>query len=194
MENIEEQILLEVMQLLESTNISEGMQYHIDNKIPLTEVVYRPLSEGFMSLMKEARNLYSLGLYEALTEEEKDILESNLGDVDVFEGQEVPLDIPMLEEQELDEAKYKGKEVALGKPKKGGSKKYYVYVRNPKTGNVKKVSYGSPDMKSNWNDPEARKSFAARHKCAEKKDKTSPGWWSCRAHRHFGKNVSGTYW
>jgi len=194
MENIEEQILLEVMQLLESTNISEGMQYHIDNKIPLTEVVYRPLSEGFMSLMKEARNLYSLGLYEALTEEEKDILESDLGDVGVCEGQEVPLDIPMVEEQELDEAEYKGKEVELGKPKKGGSKKYYVYVRNPKTGNVKKVSYGSPDMKSNWNDPEARKSFAARHKCAEKKDKTSPGWWSCRAHRHFGKNVSGTYW
>jgi len=194
MENIEEQILLEVMQLLESTNISEGMQYHIDNKIPLTEVVYRPLSEGFMSLMKEARNLYSLGLYEALTEEEKDILESDLGDVDVHKGKPVPLDMPMLKEQELDEAKYKGKEVALGKPKKGGSKKYYVYVRNPKTGNVKKVSYGSPDMKSNWNDPEARKSFAARHKCAEKKDKTSPGWWSCRAHRHFGKNVSGTYW
>ena len=194
MENIEEQILLEVMQLLESTNISEGLQYHIDNKIPLTEVVYRPLSEGFMSLMKEARNLYSLGLYEALTEEEKDILESDLGDVGVYEGQEVPLDIPMLEEQELDEADYKGKEVELGKPKKGGSKKYYVYVRNPKTGNVKKVSYGSPDMKSNWNDPEARKSFAARHKCAEKKDKTSPGYWSCRSHRHFGKNVSGTYW
>lgn len=194
MENIEEQILLEVMQLLESTNISEGMQYHIDNKIPLTEVVYRPLSEGFMSLMKEARNLYSLGLYEALTEEEKDILESDLGDVGVYEGQEVPLGIPMLEEQELDEAEYKGKEVELGKPKKGGSKKYYVYVRNPKTGNVKKVSYGSPDMKSNWNDPEARKSFAARHKCAEKKDKTKAGFWSCRAHRHFGKNVSGTYW
>ena len=194
MENIQEQILLEVMQLLESTNISEGMQYHIDNKIPLTEVVYRPLSEGFMGLMKEARTLYSLGLYEAITEEERDVLQSNLGDVGVYEGKEVPLDMPMLEEQELDEAEYKGKEVDLGKPKKGGPKKYYVYVKNPKTGNVKKVSYGSPDMKSNWNDPEARKSFAARHKCAEKKDKTSPGYWSCRSHRHFGKNVSGTYW
>ena len=193
MENIQDQILQEVMQILQSTNISEGMQYHLDNKIPITETIYRPLSEGFMRLMKEARTLYSLGLYEGLSEDERGILESDLGEVGVYEGVEVPLDLPMLEEEELDEAKYKGKEVSLGKPTKGDVKKYKVYVRN-KNGKVIKVNYGSKDMKGNWNDPKARKSFAARHKCAEKKDKTKPGWWACRAHKHFGKNVSGAYW
>jgi hypothetical protein len=193
MDNLQEQILTEVMQLLESTNISEGMQYHLDNKIPLTEIVYRPSSDTFTQLLREARNLRSLGLYEALTEDEEELLESDLGESDYYEGQLVELDKPMLDEEDLDEAKYKGKEVSLGKPTKGDVKKYKVYVRN-KRGKVIKVNYGSKDMKGNWNDPKARKSFAARHKCAEKKDKTKPGYWACRAHKHFGKNVSGAYW
>lgn len=94
----------------------------------------------------------------------------------------------------LTETEYKGKKVELGKPKKGGSKKYYVYVRNPKTNKVIKVSYGSPDMSANWNDPEARKSFAARHQCDKKKDRTKAGYWACRAHKDFGKNVPGRFW
>ena len=193
MENIQDQILQEVMQIFQSTNISEGMQYHLDNKIPLTEIVYRPSSDTFTQLLREARNLRSLGLYEALTEDEEELLESDLGESDYYEGQLVELDKPMLDEEDLDEAKYKGKEVSLGKPTKGDVKKYKVYVRN-KRGKVIKVNYGSKDMKGNWNDPKARKSFAARHKCAEKKDKTKPGYWACRAHKHFGKNVSGAYW
>jgi hypothetical protein len=94
----------------------------------------------------------------------------------------------------LSEAEYKGKKVELGKPKSGGPKKWYVYVRNPKTGKIKKVSYGSPVMTAKWNDPAARKSFAARHQCAKKKDKTKAGYWACRAHKDFGKNVSGRFW
>jgi hypothetical protein len=94
----------------------------------------------------------------------------------------------------LSEAEYKGKDVELNKPKSGGSKKWYVYVRNPKTGKVKKVSYGSPVMTAKWNDPEARKSFAARHQCEKKKDKTKAGYWACRAHKDFGKNVPGRFW
>ena len=193
MDNLQEQILSEVMQLLESTNISEGMQYHLDNQIPITETVYRPFSDAFIRLIKEARTLHSLGLYEALTEDEEELLESDLGEFGVYEGEVVPLDRPMINEEELDEAKFQGKEVKLGKPTKGDVKKYKVYVRNKK-GNVIKVNYGSKDMKGNWNDPEARRSFAARHKCAEKKDRTKPGYWACRAHKHFGKNVSGAYW
>ena len=94
----------------------------------------------------------------------------------------------------LSEAEYKGKDVSLNKPKSGGPKKWYVYVKNPKTGKVIKVSYGSPVMTAKWNDPAARKSFAARHRCAKKKDKTKAGYWACRAHKDFGKNVSGRFW
>jgi len=82
----------------------------------------------------------------------------------------------------------------LGKPKKGGSKKWYVYVRNPKTGKIVKVSYGSPVMTAKWNDPAARASFAARHQCEKKKDRTKAGYWACRAHKDFGNNVPGRYW
>jgi len=49
-------------------------------------------------------------------------------------------------------------------------------------------------MTAKWNDPEARKSFAARHQCEKKKDKTKAGYWACRAHKDFGKNVSGRFW
>ena len=94
----------------------------------------------------------------------------------------------------LSEAEHKGKDVSLNKPKSGGPKKWYVYVKNPKTGKVIKVSYGSPVMTAKWNDPGARKSFAARHRCHMKKDKTKAGYWACRAHKDFGKNVSGRFW
>ena len=49
-------------------------------------------------------------------------------------------------------------------------------------------------MTAKWNDPGARKSFAARHQCDKKKDKTKAGYWACRAHKDFGKNVSGRFW
>jgi len=49
-------------------------------------------------------------------------------------------------------------------------------------------------MTAKWNDPAARKSFAARHQCHKKKDRTKAGYWACRAHKDFGKNVSGRYW
>jgi hypothetical protein len=197
MNNLQEQILTEVMQLLESTNISEGMQYHLDNKIPITETIYRPLSDGFMRLMKEARTLHSLGLYEGLTEDEREILESDLGEVGVYEGQEVPLDLLMVEEEELDEAKYKGKDVKLNKPQRGGSKKFYVYVRDPKSGNIRKVSFGARGMSVKLNDPKRRKAFVDRHRCKEKKDKTTAGYWACRIGRYphlFGGNTKYTWW
>ena len=106
----------------------------------------------------------------------------------------VPLDLPM-----VDEAEYKGREVSLNKPKRGGPKKFFVYVKNPKTGNVKKVNFGdSGNLSVKINEPGARASFAARHKCAQKKDKTKPGYWSCNIGRYWkslggSRNFSG-YW
>jgi len=73
------------------------------------------------------------------------------------------------------------KDVELNKPKRGGAKKFYVYVKDPKTGNVKKVSFGdTTGLKAKIDDPAARKSFVARHNCDQKNDKTSSGYWSCR--------------
>ena len=98
----------------------------------------------------------------------------------------------------IPEAEYKGKKVALNKPKRGGSKKFYVYVKNPKTGNIKKVSFGDNNLSVKFKKPGARASFAARHKCAQKKDKTKAGYWSCNIGRYWkslggSKNFSG-YW
>jgi hypothetical protein len=97
----------------------------------------------------------------------------------------------------IPEADYKGKKVQLNKPKRGGSKKFYVYVKSKK-GNVKKVSFGDTGLSVKFNKPGARASFAARHKCATKKDKTKAGYWSCNIGRYWkslggSKNFSG-YW
>lgn len=82
--------------------------------------------------------------------------------------------------EEIYEAEYKGKDVKLNKPMKGDTKKYKVYVKNPKTGNVKKVNFGDKGMSIKRDDPKRKKSFRARHKCDQKKDKTSAGYWSCK--------------
>ena len=84
----------------------------------------------------------------------------------------------------INEAKFKGKEVALNKPKRGGSKAYYVYVRDPKTKKIKKVSFGSGGLKAKINNPKARQAFAKRHRCSEKTDKTKASYWSCRLPRY----------
>ncbi len=85
----------------------------------------------------------------------------------------------------LNEAKKKKKkDPPIGKPKRGGSKAYYVYVRDPRTKKVKKVSFGSGGLKAKINNPKARKAFAARHKCKTKTDKTKAGYWSCRLPRY----------
>ena len=83
-------------------------------------------------------------------------------------------------EQDVDEAKYQGREVPLGKPMKGDVKKSKVYVKGPK-GNVVKVNFGDPNMRIKKSSPKHRKSFRARHHC----DNPGPRWkaryWSCRA-------------
>lgn len=82
----------------------------------------------------------------------------------------------------IDEAKYHGREVKLGKPMKGDVKKYKVYVRDPKTGNIKKVSFGDTGMEIKRDDPKRRKNFRARHGCGTSRasDRTKARYWSCR--------------
>jgi|SaaInlV_125m_DNA_1040241.scaffolds.fasta_scaffold00277_23 hypothetical protein len=301
-----------------------SLQYHVDNNLSLHENVYRYSSESFIQLFAEARDAWRDGIIELEVEDANLIETTDIGLYGDYNGQRVPLDLPMLEEQmdiedeianeefgmdydqlgsnekdwvrdEIDnmsmneakmskekierliyslenqkdswhpssdskkkamldklkkdlsrlnedrkynqeellrldliarrrfdcdyekctddqkaavlkdkakvgvkEAKYKGKDVPLNKPKRGGSKKFFVYTKNKK-GNVVKVSFGgTTGLSVKIKEKGARASFAARHKCATKKDKTKPGYWACNVGRYWkslggAKNFSG-YW
>jgi len=308
--------------------ISEGLTYHVENKIPLHESVYRIGSEKHFALINEARKLWVRGLID-VSEDDQAILETHLGNFGMYEGEKVPLDLPMIDEgfkdylgysdhtrsdsglnvipkdqihanklsdaiedsgmyaewntregyfffpeeedgydqlemdiqdlmdenniqgyiegvfeeslneihkllrqsklsseeyqkakklkgfnaddytfssdnnlyvkkESLDEAEFKGKDVELNKPKRGGSKAYYVYVRDPKTKKIKKVSFGSGGLRAKIKNKEARNAFAARHNCKNKKDRTKAGYWSCNLPRYadqlgLGANMN-TFW
>ena len=97
-----------------------------------------------------------------------------------------PLGFPE-DETELFDAEYQGRKVPLNKPMRGDVKKFKVYVKDPKTGNVKKVNFGHggtsakrPTMRIRKSNPKARKSFRARHNCANPGPKTKARYWSCR--------------
>ena len=230
--------------------MTENMKYHVKNKLAITENTFRYGSQSFLDLWAEARYLYSRNAIHVNDDDKEIIIETNLGDYGIYEGQKVPLDMPMLENElgskldidltpgvfmlpyqnllddietnegkgdlyyEVQQALYdndlegvnmilknynvfdkymkpslneaiKKKTPALNKPKRGGSKKFYVYVRNPKTKKIKKVSFGdTTGLSAKINNPQARKAFAARHKCAQKTDKTKASYWSCRLPRY----------
>jgi len=367
--------------------ISEGLTYHVENKIPLHESVYRIGSEKHFALINEARKLWVRGLID-VSEDDQAILETHLGNFGMYEGEEVPLDMPMVDEElekdyiehlqnirndfynkgdkekaaevqadidkllgeslnennllkqtnlsseeyqkakklkgfnaddytfisdnnlyvkksSLDEAKYrveyttqdgekaksrvynseeeadkkeedlvnsgikqakvvkveesineamvdydfskeelirvikqlkrgastevgmikafekalgreltddeirgfklneakkksKKKDPPLNKPERGGSKAYFVYVRDPKTKKIKKVSFGSGGLRAKIKNKQARNAFAARHNCKNKKDRTTAGYWSCNLPRYadqlgLGSNMN-TFW
>lgn len=192
---VREEFLRSSDQINKSPTVSSGLKWHVQEGVSFDEPVYRAGSEKYFELMREARALYVLGSYEPNSDFERDLLESDIGEWAMYEGQYVPLDFPMLEEEDsLSEAKYRGREVELGKPKRGSGGKAHVYVRDPKSGNVKKVSFGS-SMPDAMGDSEAarkrRKSFGNRHDCANKKDRTKPGYWACRSTKFFGRNIPG---
>ena len=164
--------------------LSEGLKYHLDNARPLTEHVYRAGSENYFNLWAEARALYSRNIIEVQGDDLEILTETDLGHFGLYENQKVPLDFIFEEVEEIDEAEKK-KNPPLNKPKRGGSKKFYVYVRNPKTKKIKKVSFGdTTGLSAKINNPQARRAFAKRHDCANKKDKTKASYWSCRLPRY----------
>jgi hypothetical protein len=165
--------------------LSEGLKYHIDNNKPLTEHVYRAGSTAYFHLWAEARALYTRGILDFSGDDLAILTETQLGEFGLYEGKKVPLDFIMEEiEEELDEAtKPKKKNPPIGKPMRGGSKKFYVYVKAP-GGKIKKVSFGQAGMSAKINNPEARRAFAARHDCKNKKDRTKASYWSCRLPRY----------
>jgi hypothetical protein len=260
--------------------LSEGLKYHMDNNMPLTEHVYRAGSQKYFKLWAEARALYARNILEVQGDDLEVLLETDLGHFGMVDGKKVPLDFPIeLTEAELDEmdnmsmnevtrysgfnrnpedpdsepfnptgavaefkedlralfGKFKGdlknpefiKGVAqimvnwkallrsqldeakkkakkntkkLNKPMRdsSGGKAYKVYVKDPKTKKVKTVRFGSGGLRAKINDKKARNAFAKRHNCAQKKDKTKAGYWSCRLPRYAKllglKSNFGGFW
>ena len=257
--------------------LSEGLKYHMDNNMPLTEHVYRAGSQKYFNLWAEARALYSRGILEVQGDDLEVLTETDLGHYGMFEGKKVPLDFPieLTEEeaqeeanliltkilQQLQDADIEGrkntkdltkalskldtsmdfvasaltgrdtldisvdqdtygklanpkeallreiitkiveeKKKKLNKPMRdsSGGKAYKVYVKDPKTKNIKTVRFGSGGLRAKINDKKARNAFAKRHKCSQKKDKTKASYWSCRLPRYAKllglKSNFGGFW
>ena len=109
----------------------------------------------------------------------------------LYEGNTVPLEQPLIEAEQPE----------LNSPKRnsGDGKKYVVYVKDPKTGNVRKITFGDEKggLTSKIGDRDAARSFAARHSCDTKTDKMSPGYWACRLPKYakqLGLSGGGDYW
>ena len=169
--------------------ISISVHYHIENNIPLANNIYRLHSEEFYRLFREARELYNEGVLSELSDWDKQLIESDIGEFGLYEGQKVPLDIPIEEEDK--------KNPPLNKPKRGGPKKFYVFVKDGDK--IKKVTWGdTTGLSVKLRNPEARKSFAARHQCDQQKDKTKPAYWACNLPRYaksLGMSGGGNfYW
>ena len=176
--------------------LSEGLRYHVQEGQMLIHNIYRPLSSNYFALFREARELYNIGAL-SVVEDDAELLESNIGEYGDYNGVKVPLDYPISLDELINEAEFKGKKVEIGKPKRGGSKKFYVYVKDGDK--VKKVSFGdTTGLSAKLNNPKARQAFAARHDCKNKKDRTKASYWSCRLPRYakilgFKTTFSG-YW
>jgi len=112
--------------------------------------------------------------------------------IPVYEGENYlgTLKFEIIDEDMFEEAEYRGRKVKLNKPMRGDVKKFKVYVKDPKTGNVKKVNFGhggtsakrkgEKTMKIKKSNPKRRKSFRARHNCDNPGPKTKARYWSCR--------------
>ena len=175
--------------LKEGVQVSDELTYHINEGLTLTNNIYRVYSQGYFNLVNEVRELWNEGLID-LNEEDRMMVESDLGKRVKIGEEIVYLDAPFIyevetEEDILQEAKHRGKNVKLGKPFRtpGGPKKFAVYVKS-KGGGVKKVTFGDPNLRVRNKNKGAAKSFRARHKCDQKKDRTTAGYWSCNVGRY----------
>jgi hypothetical protein len=174
--------------LKENVEISDSLKYHVENELTLTNNIYRVYSEAYFNLVNEVRELWKNDKIK-LNEEDTLMVESDLGKKVKIDGEVIYLDAPFLVEEEeeeiIDEAKHRGKNVKLNKPFRtpGGPKKFAVYVKTP-GGGVKKVTFGDPNLRVRNKNKGAAKSFRARHKCDQKKDRTTAGYWSCSVGRY----------
>ena len=192
LENIIKKVIKEEfkpkMVLTENVNVSDDLKFHLDNSISLSENMFRIYSDSFFNLINEVRELYYEGSIE-LDDDDLWLVESDLGmSVTLDNGKTVWLDAPFEIEETLTEIKHHGKNVRLNSPFRtpGGPKKFAVYVKTP-GGGVKKVTFGDPNLLVRNASKARAKSFRARHKCDQKKDRTKAGYWACNVSRYRKK-------
>jgi len=180
----EKEMVYEGMSLKKKTKVSKELKHHLDNKISLSESQFRSGSEKHINLLKEVKELYSKGLINLNETDEFIVNEFDPNPVKIKGIGEVYLGLVQedyeSDEELLSEAVYKGRKVQLGKRMAGDVKKFKVYVRNEK-GNVVKVNFGQKGVKIKKNNPARRKSFRARHNCANPGPRWKARYWSCRA-------------
>lgn len=192
LENIIKRVIKEELNsrlvLLENVKVSDNLKYHINNNIKLSENIFRVYSESYFNLINEVRTLYFNNQI-SVPNDDLWIIESNLGKSVILEdGRKIWLDAPFEITEQLNEAKHRGKDVKLNSPFRtpGGSKKFAVYVKTPR-GTIKKVTFGDPNLRIKNANKSRAKSFRARHKCDQKKDRTTAGYWSCNVGRYAKK-------
>jgi hypothetical protein len=172
-------------------DVQAAIREHVAKRVPFTECMFRPGSAAFTEFYRQVRECADKL---NLDWEDQELIATDIGECIMIEGEMVALDVPMIDEEELDEAEYQGRKVKLNSPKRGGPKKFYVYTKNKK-GNVIKVSWGdTTGLSVKAKDRGAVKSFVARHKCKEKNDKTKAGYWACRTPRYKSLGVKGGQW
>jgi hypothetical protein len=159
--------------------VSELLQYHIDNGLTLTNNIFGTYSESYFDLVNEVRELWEDGLIK-LNEGDQLMVESDLGKKVMVNGKLIYLDAPFLYEDENDEevlkeSKHRGNDVKLNN--------FAVYVKS-KSGGVKKVSFDNPNLRVENRSEETEKLFRVRHKCDQKKDRTTAGYWKCSIGRY----------
>lgn len=155
--------------LVGSDAFRQGCQAY-QEKLTLLECPYRPYS------LAEAA--WILG-YQDQYYQNEEIPDDMICEADEFYLKFGWLELPESAHQ-LTEAEYQGRTVTLNKPMRGDVKKFKVYVKDPRTGNVKKVNFGDKKLRIKKSDPKRRKSFVARHRCNTAKDRTTARYWSCR--------------
>lgn len=167
--------------------LSEGIQCE-------AELENDSITEGAVKHMmhKDAERMSRAEFVDKYGEENGEFWDNIMGELDEDQGDGQVM-AKAAEEAPVDtmEADYQGRSVTLNKPTRGDQKKFKVYVRDPKTGNVKKVNFGhggktakrlgQKTMKIKKSNPARRKSFRARHNCANPGSKLKARYWSCRA-------------
>jgi hypothetical protein len=170
------------MKSLSEHTLDNAIKYHIENHLPVYENIFRAGTPMHFKLLETFKDLYESEIYIPLDEDEEALLQTDIGTWGVYEGENVPLDYPMFSLEEE-------KQPELNSPKRGGRKKFYVYVKDPDTGNIKKIEWGdTTGLKMKIDNPAARKSFVARHRCDQANDKMTASYWMCRVPR-YGKQL-----
>jgi hypothetical protein len=161
--------------VLTETNLGHFGILEDGTKVPLDFPI--ELNED-MDIEDEIANMEFGMDYDQLGPGEKEWVRDEIDNMSLNEAKDKPLNKPMRDSS--------------------GGKAYKVYVKDPKTGNIKTVRFGSGGLRAKINDKEARNAFAARHKCSTKKDKTKAGYWSCRLPRYAKllglKSNFGGFW